>query len=1158
MVNLPSWRRRKNAPAKTTRKDNIRINDAPSTDATTESDEQADQGGYNSPPNFSSSSSRRRRPPPAPPQQSSTNMLLFPTKPKTSSGRLSATLSHLRGENNDAAYNNRAANRGGEGKLESNNKRPTSATAARRARSAPPTQRHGRSRSAPPPDIQRHDGRSHAASKKKEGEQQQRRQRRKERSSSDDRRTRPSHDFLDQRRQQQRMRRSRTVPPNSKQRVSTRHDNVESSRSKHHHHHRPSESCKRKEEYTNYIQRQGRKSSSNMNQQRSHSTKRFSSTQRDKPGNHRKDKREKSHPPSSRRNPSRRMEEPTRRSSRHKRSEDHARRTRSSLARTRSRRRRDQNDPPEGHPNRTHSSRRQDEKRHHRRVRSEDPRRTSGKSRQQGEEQPIMPHPSSSRREHSRSRPQSPRHGRRRARSAGPLALVPEDGRRIRRSPSFSSGKSLLFLTDGRSLVTRSLSPYRSGNRRHHDEPLLLTDGNEKGEASGGLRERDKFDFPPMRSDRIPFLDHERSERDRVSGRHRHNNQGQDQGQDRRRQYRGQRSNGQNNNMDSSIAMLSFKAAATRHRDMPRHQKISDNSTGPSSVLAPRRSKSHDVRHQGSRGPRSQDVRVNNTSRQAPRRSKSPTATNMQRGQQVTRKTLPANNTASGATISSGRDQAREIRSGHHRTRRSISQQHGTRRSTSQHGSRHHQDERPSTNLENKLERIREQPPMLSDNMNNPSEDGLMMKDPREDVDIHKVDDAVVQRNLEKKPRRIREQRRMMYDVDHPPEDEITTKDPREDVDIHKVDDVVQSIIRRNSQNGPLSKEHPSKPHGRSRTDNWDPPKSTARDPLTQSIDNNGAENEIQRDPIIQSIDTDDGTRRVTASRSFHAAWPPPPPPSQGASIRSCHISRSLGGSKRSGMSPRGVPPPPPRRKSLSSSTPSTPPSDTASSINEPGPEPINSATARAQGLEDVVNLLYSDIFGGSGLYTGECDQFGRPNGQGKINYDNGKSFKGSWMNGVPNAVEFRQQNSPPVAQQYPNVATYAAAGSGSVCPGGNNTLASGSMAGATFAQNQGSLLYVAQPGPASHMMNGAAGVAQPMYVNPMYGGYNQVMQRGAPMMNYQGGQVMGQGMRVMSPHHQMMNSQAAMMGQGMGPPMSGYAAPRQQMSPHIGHGNIP
>jgi hypothetical protein len=51
-----------------------------------------------------------------------------------------------------------------------------------------------------------------------------------------------------------------------------------------------------------------------------------------------------------------------------------------------------------------------------------------------------------------------------------------------------------------------------------------------------------------------------------------------------------------------------------------------------------------------------------------------------------------------------------------------------------------------------------------------------------------------------------------------------------------------------------------------------------------------------------------------------------------------------------------------------------------------------------------VSNMAYTDPFGDSGLYTGEVDEESRhPHGRGKLKYDNGIYFEGSWCNGFKN-----------------------------------------------------------------------------------------------------------------------------------------------------------
>lgn len=49
-------------------------------------------------------------------------------------------------------------------------------------------------------------------------------------------------------------------------------------------------------------------------------------------------------------------------------------------------------------------------------------------------------------------------------------------------------------------------------------------------------------------------------------------------------------------------------------------------------------------------------------------------------------------------------------------------------------------------------------------------------------------------------------------------------------------------------------------------------------------------------------------------------------------------------------------------------------------------------------------NMAYTDPFGDSGLYTGEVNgESRRPHGRGKLKYDNGLNFEGSWCNGFKN-----------------------------------------------------------------------------------------------------------------------------------------------------------
>lgn len=46
--------------------------------------------------------------------------------------------------------------------------------------------------------------------------------------------------------------------------------------------------------------------------------------------------------------------------------------------------------------------------------------------------------------------------------------------------------------------------------------------------------------------------------------------------------------------------------------------------------------------------------------------------------------------------------------------------------------------------------------------------------------------------------------------------------------------------------------------------------------------------------------------------------------------------------------------------------------------------------------------MPYRDTKGGHGVYNGEVDQWGRPHGEGRIDYDSGGFFEGQWINGEP------------------------------------------------------------------------------------------------------------------------------------------------------------
>lgn len=49
-----------------------------------------------------------------------------------------------------------------------------------------------------------------------------------------------------------------------------------------------------------------------------------------------------------------------------------------------------------------------------------------------------------------------------------------------------------------------------------------------------------------------------------------------------------------------------------------------------------------------------------------------------------------------------------------------------------------------------------------------------------------------------------------------------------------------------------------------------------------------------------------------------------------------------------------------------------------------------------------VENMPYMDEYQAMGLYSGETNKYGVPNGWGEIRYNNGRFFKGRWNNGIP------------------------------------------------------------------------------------------------------------------------------------------------------------
>ena len=62
------------------------------------------------------------------------------------------------------------------------------------------------------------------------------------------------------------------------------------------------------------------------------------------------------------------------------------------------------------------------------------------------------------------------------------------------------------------------------------------------------------------------------------------------------------------------------------------------------------------------------------------------------------------------------------------------------------------------------------------------------------------------------------------------------------------------------------------------------------------------------------------------------------------------------------------------------------------------------SSTLKCSSTRKVSNMAYTDPFGDAGLYTGEVDmETQRPHGKGKMKYDNGIYFEGTWYYGCKN-----------------------------------------------------------------------------------------------------------------------------------------------------------
>jgi hypothetical protein len=78
---------------------------------------------------------------------------------------------------------------------------------------------------------------------------------------------------------------------------------------------------------------------------------------------------------------------------------------------------------------------------------------------------------------------------------------------------------------------------------------------------------------------------------------------------------------------------------------------------------------------------------------------------------------------------------------------------------------------------------------------------------------------------------------------------------------------------------------------------------------------------------------------------------------------------------------------------------------DLASSLNRRNT--TGNAPTKTPGRNDILsggvsNMAYRDTKGGHGIYSGEVDQWGRPHGEGRIDYDSGAYFEGKWINGEP------------------------------------------------------------------------------------------------------------------------------------------------------------
>lgn len=89
-------------------------------------------------------------------------------------------------------------------------------------------------------------------------------------------------------------------------------------------------------------------------------------------------------------------------------------------------------------------------------------------------------------------------------------------------------------------------------------------------------------------------------------------------------------------------------------------------------------------------------------------------------------------------------------------------------------------------------------------------------------------------------------------------------------------------------------------------------------------------------------------------------------------------------------------------------SCPSPPPPQTEirifSAPSHPRSRLLNNERSR---MSHVVNMPYTDpTYGDAGLYTGEVDVHKRPNGKGKMKYDNGIFYEGKWLDGKQDAKD--------------------------------------------------------------------------------------------------------------------------------------------------------